>query len=111
MSHPVDGRRLGKCIHCHISKDVLISQGVWGGPCGVVAYVLDCDIIISKFKLQSCYYIHFQTNILWKGMNSLIPPCYGLNSSTTSLRMALALKKNMNADILLNKEKVGLSRV
>ena len=23
---------------------------------------LDCDSVLSKFKLQSCYYIHFQTN-------------------------------------------------
>ena len=30
-------------------------------PCGVVANVLDCDNIASKFKLQSSYCIHFST--------------------------------------------------
>ena len=34
--------------------------------CGVVANVLDCDIIISEIELQSHYYVHFQTNILEK---------------------------------------------
>ena len=40
---------------------------------GVVANVLDCDVV-SEFELQSCDYIHFRTNTLGKGMNSLIPP-------------------------------------
>ena len=26
---------------------------------GVVANVLDCDIIVSKFELHSLYYVHF----------------------------------------------------
>ena len=47
--------------------------------------VLDCDIVISEFKIQSLYYIHFQTNILWKGMNSFIPRPHGLNSTITVL--------------------------
>ena len=34
-----------------------------------VTNVLDCDIIVSKFELQLCYYVHFQTNTLEKGMN------------------------------------------
>ena len=29
---------------------------------------------ISDFKLQSCYYIHFWTDTLGKGMNPLILP-------------------------------------
>ena len=33
----------------------------------------DCDIVVNKFKLWLCYYIHFWTNTLWKGMNPLIP--------------------------------------
>ena len=36
---------------------------------GVVVYVLDCNIIVSKFELQSRYYIHFWTNTLGKGMS------------------------------------------
>ena len=42
---------------------------------GIVANVVDCDIVVSKFKLQSRYYIPFWTNTLAKGMNSLIPLC------------------------------------
>ena len=41
--------------------------------CGVGANVLDCDVIVTKFKLQWYYYIHFSTNILAKGMKTLIP--------------------------------------
>ena len=33
--------------------------------------VLDYNIIVSKFELQPCYYIHFWTNTLGKGMNLL----------------------------------------
>ena len=32
-----------------------------------VANVLDCDIIVSKFELQSHNYVHFLTNTLGKG--------------------------------------------
>ena len=30
--------------------------------------VSDSDIVISKFELYLCYYIHFQTNALRKGL-------------------------------------------
>ena len=43
-----------------------------GRPRGVVINVLDWDILVSKFELRSCYYIHFRANTLRKGMNSLI---------------------------------------
>ena len=33
---------------------------------GVVANVLHCDIVVSEFKLQLCYYIHFWINHLGK---------------------------------------------
>ena len=45
-----------------------------------VANVLDCNIIESRFKLQLCYHIHFQTNTLGKGMNPLIPLCWTATS-------------------------------
>ena len=54
-------------------------------PCGVMVKVMDCRIVVSKFELQSCYYIHFQTNTLGKGMNPPYPPSYGLNSTTSVL--------------------------
>ena len=41
-------------------------------PRGVVVNVLDCDIVVSKFEIQSWYYVHFQTNAFGKGMNPLI---------------------------------------
>ena len=39
-------------------------------PHGVVANVLNYDLV-SKFKLKSCYYFHFYTITLGKGMNQL----------------------------------------
>ena len=40
--------------------------------CGIVANVLNWDIVVSKFKLQLSYYIPFQTNNLEKDMSPLI---------------------------------------
>ena len=41
---------------------------------GVVTNMLDCDIIVNGFELQSHYYNHFQINTLGeKGMNLIIP--------------------------------------
>ena len=31
---------------------------------GVMAKALDCDIVVSEFEFQSCYYIHFQAKAL-----------------------------------------------
>ena len=44
----------------------------WGYPCGVMVKAMDCRIVVSEFKLQSRYYVHFQTNTLGKGINPLI---------------------------------------
>ena len=41
---------------------------------GVEANVLDCSNIVSEFELHSRYYVHFETNTLWKYMNPLICP-------------------------------------
>ena len=41
---------------------------------GVVTYVLPCDILVTKFEQQLHYYIHFQTNTLWKIIKPLILP-------------------------------------
>ena len=38
-------------------------------PSGVVANILDCDITVNEFELQSCYCIHFWTNTYGKYMN------------------------------------------
>ena len=37
-----------------------------------VVYWLDCSIVVREFELESRYYIHLRTDILWNGMNSLI---------------------------------------
>ena len=42
-----------------------------------VPNVLDCDIIVSKFKFQSRYYVPFQTNAFGKGINLIISPAIG----------------------------------
>ena len=41
----------------------------------VMVKVLNCGIIASKFKLRSCYYVHFWT--LEKRMNPFILPAMG----------------------------------
>ena len=38
-----------------------------------MADVLDCDIVVSEFELQSSYYAHYQINTLGKDMISFIP--------------------------------------
>ena len=42
------------------------------GSRGVVANILDCDIVVSDFKLQSRYNVPFWANTLKKGMNLFI---------------------------------------
>ena len=44
-------------------------------PGGVkVAKMLDCDIVLHEFELQSRCHVHVQTYTLEKCMNPLIPP-------------------------------------
>ena len=47
-------------------------------PHDVVANVLDCDIMVRVFELQSCYYVHFQANTFGTGMKPYILPPMGL---------------------------------
>ena len=42
-----------------------------GCPRGVMVKALDCEIVVSKFELQSHYYVDTRTNTLGKGMNPL----------------------------------------
>ena len=48
-----------------------------GNPHSVVANVLDCDIVESRFELQSRFYVHFRISTLWKGMKPYIPSTMG----------------------------------
>ena len=43
-----------------------------GSPRDIMAYMLDCDLEVRGFELQSRYYVLFQTNTLGKGINSFI---------------------------------------
>ena len=56
------------------SLPVLLSVGC---PRDVMVKALDYRIVVSEFELQLCYYVHFRTNTLGKGMNSLILPVMG----------------------------------
>ena len=48
-----------------------------GCPRGVMVKVMDCEIVVREYVVQSCYYIHFRANTLGKGMNPLIFPAMG----------------------------------
>ena len=57
---------------------------LWKRPCGVVANVLGCDTVVSKFESQSRCYVNFQAN--GKGMNFINPlPSYGWDRAITVL--------------------------
>ena len=43
-----------------------------GAPFDIVANVQGCLSVVSDFEIQSCYYVHFQTNNLEKDLNTLI---------------------------------------
>ena len=53
------------------------------GECyrGITVEVLDCRIVVSKYILQSCNYVHFSDIYLWERYDSPYPPSYGLNST------------------------------
>ena len=58
---------------------------------GVVANMLDCDIVVSEFELQSRYYVHLRTNTLGKGINLLLPElCFKWDHYCSSTKIALA---------------------
>ena len=52
-------------------------QQARGCPRGIMVKAMDSGIVVSKFVLQSRYYIHFLANTLEKGMNPLILPAMG----------------------------------
>ena len=39
--------------------------------------MLDCDIVVNEFELQTRYYVHFRTNTIWNGMNPRITMAMG----------------------------------
>ena len=69
-----------------------------GSPHSIVANLLDGNIVVSKFKFQSCYYIPFWTNALGKSMKLLIP--FRLLSF---YKNDFGIKTPMKVDMPLNK--------
>ena len=68
-----------KCIRIVLKKIFKSLEINMGSECpsGGMVKMLNCGIIVSKFKLQSHYYVTFQTNTLRKRMNPLILPAMG----------------------------------
>ena len=56
-----------------IIPNLVITSLYKRSPIGIVANVLNCNIMLSEFKLWSHYYVYFQTNTLGKGINLFIP--------------------------------------
>ena len=51
----------------------------WVSSRGFVANLLDYDIVVIEFELQSRYYVQFWANALGKVWNNLILPVIGYN--------------------------------
>ena len=60
----------------HMHPTILLSAMV-GSPRGVMVKAMDFGIIVCKFEILLCYYVHFRKNTLGKGMNLLILPAMG----------------------------------
>ena len=69
----------------------ITTHSSWRNPLSLMANVLDCSIVLNKFKLQSRYYIHFRTT-LEKGNGFFIPQLWVkqyLYCSSTKIPLAL----------------------
>ena len=62
------------------SIDLKLTQfRLMGSSYGVMANVLNFTLEISEFEHQSCSFIHFWTNIIWKITNLLTSRCSSTN--------------------------------
>ena len=67
--------------------------------------MLDCNIVITEFELQSCYRIHFRANALRKGINTLIFFIMGLIVPLLFFCMCrFGIKQPTKVNMPLNKE-------
>ena len=64
------------CLYTVCFKKLIII----GNSSGLVANVLDYDIVVSEFEFQLRYYVYFRTNILGKNREPLFIPTDRLNS-------------------------------
>ena len=55
----------------------LVTLYISGCPRGVMFKAMDCRIVVSEFKPQSRYNVHFRADNPRKGMNLLILPAMG----------------------------------
>ena len=55
-----------KCNFLDLIIKIKLQKYVGGCPRGVMVKVMDCEIVVSEFKLQSRYYVHFRANTLGK---------------------------------------------
>ena len=62
-----------RLMFCLFFLSCITSSGKKWRPHGLVTNILDCDMVISKFKPLTYYFVCFRTNTSWKGMNCLIP--------------------------------------
>ena len=60
-------------------------------PGGAMVKAMNCGIVVSEFKLQSCYYVNFPRKKNWETYEPPYPPSYWLNYTSTLKKMALAL--------------------
>ena len=65
------------CIQSSFCKVKCLFFKGWGSPRSVVANVLDCDIAVSEFELQLCYYVHVRSNTFQKSFNPFFLPAMG----------------------------------
>ena len=58
-------------------KNNTIPHDTEESPRGAVANVLNCNIVVSEFRLHSRYYIHFRSNTLGKRYEPIYYPAMG----------------------------------
>ena len=68
----------------HIASSKHFNIYIEGNPHGVVANILDSDITVNEFKIQSHNSIHFNT--LRKGMNPLILSVVNYSATAVTLQ-------------------------
>ena len=70
-----------------------------------MANVLDCDIVVSDCKLQSCTYVHFLDNYTWKRYELLYPPAMvWIAPQLTSSKDGFGIESPTKFDVQLNKD-------
>ena len=84
-------------------------KGYWNKEQGnsrcLVTNVLDCNIVVSEFELQSIYYVHVRTNTPGKGMNPHIFPFMGyIVQLLFFYKNGFGIEYSMKDDMPLNNE-------